>query len=103
MTGPRPVPPVPDPRSQAKYHAARAHELMGLLEGTRFPAADAPWAAFRALGVIAHALTSLALTELHPPRRFPFPAPKGRRCDCVACDASGVDAADYADPMGGVE
>ena len=102
MTGPRPVPPVPDPRSQAKYHAARAHELMGILEGTRGRVGlDA--AAFRALSVIAHALTSLALTELHPPRRFPFPAPKGRRCDCLACDASGVDAADYADPLGGVE
>ena len=57
-----------------------------------------------AAAVIAHALTSLALTELHPPRRYPFPAPKARRCDCAACDASGVDATDYAaDPLGGVE
>ena len=68
---PRPTPPTPDPRGWALHHAQMARTASISARESLSAAPDQRTIA-TALCAIAEALTSIAWTEAHPPRRYPF-------------------------------
>ena len=69
---PRPMPPAPDPRGWALDHARMARTAT-ISAREALSCATPQVTIATALCAIAEALTSLAWTEAHPPRRYPVP------------------------------